>query len=380
MFIGLPKERALAEHRVALTPKTLLKICSQNLKVLVEKGAGEAAGFSDTEYEKNGGECIASRAELFNRADIITCISWDYNRDDNHLLHKKQILIGLLKPYHFEQEIISLAKRDVSTFSLELMPRISRSQSMDVLSSQASVAGYKAALLAANNLTKIYPMLVTPAGTITPAHVLVIGAGVAGLQAVATSLRLGAVVHAYDIRSEVKEQVESLGAKFLEESLIAENCQAQDGYAKDMGKEFNLKQQKLLTKALSCSDVVITTAEIPGKKAPSLISKEMLKYMKAGSIIIDLAAESGGNCEVTKIGETQKIHGIKVLGLKNPASSLSYHASEMYGNNIAAFLLNFIKDGQFQWNFDDDIIKKTLLTHEGKIYNNRIKEMLKPRK
>ncbi|MFT4553653.1 MAG: NAD(P) transhydrogenase subunit alpha [Chlamydiales bacterium] len=376
MLIGVPKERLEGERRVAITPKILSRLNKHKFQVLIEKGAGDAAGFSDAEYQEHDGVSISSRSELFSKADIITCVRWGYDEDDIKLLRKEQILIGMLNPHSSAEDIMSLANLGISAFSLELMPRISRSQNMDALSSQATVAGYKAALLGADQLPKMYPMMVTPAGTITPAHVLVIGAGVAGLQAVATSLRLGAVVHAYDIRPEVKEQVESLGAKFLEETLIAEENTSDNGYAREMGKEFNIRQQKLLTNALTHTDVVITTAEIPGKKAPVLITEEMLKSMKAQSIIIDLAAESGGNCEVTKAGKTLNVHGIKVFGVKNIASSMGHHASDMYAHNIAAFLLHSIKDGKFQWNFDDVIINDTLLTYQGDIYNERVKHWL----
>ena len=264
----------------------------------------------------------------------------------------------------------------VNAFALELLPRIARAQPMDVLSSMASIAGYKSVLLAAEALNKLFPMMITAAGTITPAHVFIVGVGVAGLQAIATAKRLGAVIRAYDVRPAVKEQVESLGAKFVEMELETEDSETSGGYAKAMDEDFYRRQREMMKEVVAESDVVITTALIPGKKAPILITEEMVKGMTSGSVIVDLAAEGGGNCELTKSGETIEAHGVQIIGIENLASTIPHHASQMYAKNLTAFLKILVDDGELNINMDDEIIRDTLLTYQGEVVNPRVKELL----
>lgn len=295
---------------------------------------------------------------------------------DLELIRSGQVVLGLLNPLGAPETARELAGRAITAFALELLPRISRAQPMDALSSMATIAGYKAVLLAAGALNKIYPMMITAAGTITPARVFVVGAGVAGLQAIATSRRLGAVVQSYDVRPAVKEQVESLGAKFLELELETEGAEASGGYAKAMGDEFYRRQREIMTHVVAESDVVITTAAVPGKKAPILLTEEMVQGMRPGSVIIDLAAEGGGNCELTWPGETVEAHGVTIMGPINLASTIPYHASHMYARNVTAFLQNLVEDGELRLNLEDEIIRDTLLTHEGEVVNTQVRELL----
>ncbi len=297
-------------------------------------------------------------------------------RSDLGLFKQNQSVIAFFEPLTPDESLTELAQKGVNVFSMELMPRITKAQSMDALSSMATVAGYKAVLLAAEKLPRMFPMFMTAAGTIAPARVFVIGAGVAGLQAIATAKRLGGVVKGYDIRPAVKEQVESLGAKFVEMELEAGNAEDKGGYAKAMGEEFYRKQRELMAKVIKESDVVITTAAVPGKKAPILITADMVKAMSPGSVIVDLAAERGGNCELTKPGETVEVNGVYIIGTDNLPSSVPFHASQMYARNITTFLLHLVKDGKLVINTEDEITSGTLITHNGQIVNPQVREIM----
>jgi len=339
------------------------------------------AGFPDEEYSAQGAELVSDRAEVFSKADVILQVraagaNPGAGSSDLALLREGQIMIAHCDPLSEPQSIPALAERHVTCFALEMLPRITRAQNMDVLSSMATISGYKAVLLAADALPRMFPMMMTAAGTITPARVFVMGAGVAGLQAIATARRLGAVVQAYDVRPVVKEQVESLGGKFVEMDLETETSETSGGYAKEMGEEFYRKQRELMTKVVAASDVVITTAAIPGKKAPILVTAEMVQGMAPGSVIVDLAAERGGNCELTRSGETVVEHGVTILGQENIPSSVPYHASEMYSKNISTFLLNLIAEKKLHLDLDDEIVRDTLLTRNGEVVNTRIRELL----
>jgi len=295
-------------------------------------------------------------------------------KTDLPLLRRDQVLVGFLRPLGSQETVEEIAATGAISFSVELMPRTTRAQSMDALSSMATICGYKAVLLAADELPRIFPMLTTAAGTITPARVLIIGAGVAGLQAIATARRLGAVASAYDLRPAAKEQVQSLGGRFVELPIEAKDAQDARGYARGQDESFYRNQRELLGKVVAESDVVITAAVVPGKKSPILVTKEMVARMAPGSVIVDLAAERGGNCELTHPGEIAIEHGITIVGLVNLASSVPYHASQMYARNLSAFLLLLVKDGKLQLNMDDEIIRETLLTRGGALVNPRVRE------
>jgi len=379
MIVGVPRESYPGERRVALVPVVIPNLAKAGLEVVVEAGAGAGAGFPDAEYAAKGAKILTERAEVFRVADIVLQVLCYGSNDqtgkaDVPLLRRGQVLIGFLRPLGSSEVIREIAATGVTSFSIELMPRSTRAQSMDGLSSMATICGYKAVLIAADTLPKIFPMLMTAAGTITPARVLVIGAGVAGLQAIATARRLGAVVSAYDLRPAVKEQVQSLGGRFVELPIEAKDAQDAGGYAKAQDEDFYRRQRELLGKVVAESDVVITTAVVPGKKSPVLVTREMVSGMAPGSVIVDLAAERGGNCELTKSGEQIVEHGVTIIGFLNLASSVPYHASQMYARNITSFLLPMIKEGKFQLNLEDDIIKSTLVTREGEVVNGRIRE------
>ncbi|MCZ6778754.1 MAG: Re/Si-specific NAD(P)(+) transhydrogenase subunit alpha [Acidobacteria bacterium] len=381
MIVGVPLESNPQERRVALVPALVPILAKAGLEILVEKGAGEKAGFPDVAYEERGARIASDRRQLFSSADLLAQVhgpaaNHDGGQADLALYRSGQVVVGLLNPLGAPQGARQLAETGVTAFSLELLPRVSRAQSMDVLSSMASIAGYKAAILAAGTLKKMYPMMITAAGTITPARVFVVGAGVAGLQAIATSRRLGALVQSYDVRPAVKEQVESLGAKFLELELETKGAEASSGYAKVMGEDFYRRQREMMTQVVADSDVVITTAAIPGKKAPVLLTEEMVRGMRLGSVIVDLAAEGGGNCELTRPGETLEVHGVTILGPINLPSTVSYHASQMYGKNVTTFLQNLVQKGAVLINRDDEIIRETLITHGGEVVNGRVRELL----
>jgi NAD(P) transhydrogenase subunit alpha len=378
MIVGVPIESYLHERRVALVPALVPTLTKAGLEVLVEKGAGEKAGFPDAAYQEQGARLVSDRTQLFASADVLLQVhGLSANPGANpELLHSDQILVGLMNPLGAPQAAQELAARGVTAFALELLPRITRAQPMDVLSAMATIAGYKAVLLAAELLPKMFPMMITAAGTITPARVFVVGAGVAGLQAIATARRLGAVVQAYDVRPAVKEQVESLGAKFVELKLETAGAEAASGYAKEMGEEFYRRQREMMTQVVADSDVVITTAAVPGKKAPILVTREMVKVMRPGSVIVDLAAEGGGNCDLTRPEETVETQGVYIIGPVNLPSTVPFHASQMYARNVTAFLRNLMKDGELRLNLEDPIIRDTLLTHKGEVVNSQVRELL----
>jgi NAD(P) transhydrogenase subunit alpha len=378
MIIGVPLESYSNERRVALVPAVVPTLVKAGLQVLMEKGAGENAGFPDAAYEAQGARLAPIRAQLFSSADVLLQAHGlsATPGTEFELFRSGQLVVGLLNPYGSLEAVRQLAAKGVTAFALELLPRISRAQPMDALTAMATLSGYKAVLLAAETLNKIFPMMMTAAGTITPAKVFVVGAGVAGLQAIATAWRLGAVVLAYDVRPAVKEQVESLGAKFVELPLESADAETAGGYAKAMGEEFYRRQREMMARVVTESDVVITTAAVPGKKAPILITAAMVQGMRLGSVIVDLAAETGGNCELTRPGETVEVHGVTIIGPINLPSTIPYHASMMYANNLAAFLQNLVQDGEVRLNLEDPIIRDTLLTHKGEVINPQVRELL----
>ena len=365
MKIGVPKETALNERRVALTPEIAGRLVKSGLAVLVQRGAGEAASFGDDAYATAGATGVASAAEVFEQSDVILKVQ-PPSSEEVRLCREGTALVALFQPSTERETVGQLAARKVTSFSLALLPRITRAQSMDVLSSQATVAGYKAVLIAAARSGRLFPMLVTAAGTLSPARVLVLGAGVAGLQAIATARRLGAVVSAFDVRPVVKEQVESLGAKFLE-LQIGEQAEGAGGYAKQLSEETHQRELAFIARHVKDADVVITTAAIPGKRAPILITKEAATAMKPGSVILDMAIETGGNCELTEAGTEVVRNGVIVLGPLNLPSTLPVHASQMYARNISSFLSLLVKDGALRLDFNDEIIRDTCVTHAGEV-------------
>ena len=378
--IGVPRETFPGERRVALIPRTSEALGKLGASIIVEQSAGIEAGFPDDQYVARGAK-IASRAEVFGQADIIVQVralgaNPEAGRADLALLRPGQTLIGFGEPLTSPREVADLAHAGVSFLSMELMPRITRAQSMDALSSMATIAGYRAVLMAAIELPKIFPMLMTAAGTLTAARAFILGAGVAGLQAIATARRLGAVVSAYDVRSAVREQIESLGGKFVVLNMEAAAAEGTGGYATAMDEAFYKRQRELLTEVLREQDVVITTAAVPGKKAPILVTKEMASAMAPGSVIVDIAAERGGNCELTRPGETVVHQGITILGPLNVPSTIPFHASQMYAANIVSFLKLMVQKGEFKMNRDDEIIRETLVTHGNEVVHARVGEAL----
>jgi len=380
MIVGVPVETYPSERRVALVPSVAADLAKAGLEVVVQRGAGEKAGFLDAAYQKVKARLVPDRAQLFSSADIILLVNPSNAHpgtgDDLELLRQGQIVLGLLNPFGAPQTAQKLAQRGVTAFALELLPRIGRAQSMDVLTSMATIAGYKAVLVAAGELNKMYPLMMTAAGTIRPSRVFVIGAGVAGLQAIATAHRLGAIVQAYDVRPAVKEQVESLGAKFVELELKTEGSEGSGGYAQAMDEEFYRRQREMMARVVAESDVVITTASVAGRKAPMLITEEAVQGMHSGSVILDLAAEGGGNCELTRPGEKVEYNGVTILGPTDLPSTVAHHASQMYARNVAAFLHNLVKEGQLDLNLEDEIIRDTLLAHQGEVVNPQVRELL----
>ncbi|MBN2580545.1 MAG: Re/Si-specific NAD(P)(+) transhydrogenase subunit alpha [Pirellulales bacterium] len=374
MIAGILRETFPGERRVALVPASVPNLVKAGMKVCLQGGAGLEAGYPDEQYTAKGVTIAGSREEVF-AADVLLQVraagaNPEAGTADRSHYRAGQIVIAQCDPLNQPQPARDLAPSGVTLFALELLPRITRAQSMDVLSSMATVAGYRAVLLAAGHLPRMFPMLMTAAGTITPAKVFVIGAGVAGLQAISTARRLGGVVSAYDVRPAVKEQIHSLGAKFVEMKL--ESAEGSGGYARQMDEAFYRKQRELMTKVVAESDVVITTAAIPGKKSPVLITAEAVAGMAPGSVIVDLAAERGGNCELTKADQTLKHHGVTILGPTNLPSEAPYHASQMYSKNITTFLLSLVKDGQIQIPADDEIVQATCVAREGKIVNPQL--------
>ncbi len=379
--MGVPRETFPGERRVALVPGVLPSLGKAGIRVLLESGAGTPAGYPDSAYEGKEAKVVDSRAELFGSADVILQVhafgdNPEAGRDDNGLFRAGQVVIGLCNPLGAPEAVREAAGLGVTVFSLELLPRITRAQSMDALSSMSTVAGYKAVLLAAAELPRMFPLLMTAAGTVSPARVFVVGAGVAGLTAIATARRLGAVVEAYDVRAAVKEQVESLGAKFVELPLPAESAEGEGGYAREQDEEFYRRQRETMSRVVAASDVVITTAQVPGKKAPLLITGEMVAGMGPGSVIVDLAAEQGGNCEATRAGETVDRHGVTILGPVNLPATVPYHASQMYAKNIAAFLLHVGKEGKFAQDPADEIARETLVARGGDVVHPRVRAAL----
>lgn len=378
---GVPTETYPGERRVAMVPAATAVLKKNSVEILIQCGAGESAGFPDAEYAGKGFRLASSREEIFETAEVILQVrspgaNPDLGRADLPLLRRGQVVIGFGEPLTTGHIAEELARREVTSFAVELMPRITRAQSMDALSSMATIAGYKAALIAADHLPRMFPMLMTAAGTIAPARVLVIGAGVAGLQAIATARRLGAVVSGYDVRPAVKEQVESLGARFVVLDLESSGAEDKGGYAKAMGEEFYRRQRDLMAGVLAENNVVITTAAVPGKKAPVLITREMVQRMQPGSLIVDIAAERGGNCELTRPGEEVEEAGVRILGPVNLPSTVPYHASQMYARNIAAFLSYLIRDGRLAIDPDDEIVRETMVTHAGSVVHPRVRELL----
>jgi NAD(P) transhydrogenase subunit alpha len=374
MRVGVPRETWPGETRVAVIPAAVPPLVKSGLEVAVESGAGTAAGFPDEVYRSQGAS-VVSRGDLFRTADILLQVR--ATPVDSSLLRSGQTLIGFADPLGNPEAVHQLAPSGINLFSMELMPRITRAQSMDALSSMATIAGYKAVLLAANTLPRMFPMLMTAAGTISPARVFIMGAGVAGLQAISTARRLGAKVEAYDVRPAVKEQVQSLGAKFVELPLESADAEDKGGYAKAQDESFYRRQREMMLKIVAASDVVITTALIPGKRAPILLTTEMVEKMAPGSVVVDLAAERGGNCELTKPDEIVVHRGVTILGPSNPPSLVPYHASQMYSKNITTFLAHLLgKDGSGQSvlpiNTDDEITRETLLTRLGAVVHPRV--------
>ncbi len=379
MIVGVPREIFPGERRVALVPGALPSLKKSGLDVVLEENAGFEAGYPDPDYVAKGARIVKDRAEVFQSADIVVQVLCHGSNDktgkaDVPLYRRDQILIGFLRPLGALETLQDIARAGVTSFAVELMPRTTRAQSMDALSSMGTICGYKAVLIAADTLPRLFPMMTTAAGTVTPGRVFVIGAGVAGLQAIATARRLGAVTSAYDMRPAVKEQVHSLGARFVELPIEATDAQDAGGYAQAQDESFYRRQRELLTRVIADNDVVITAAVIPGKKSPVLITRDMVAGMAPGSVIIDLAAERGGNCELTKMGEKVVESGVTIIGWLNLANGVPHDASQMYARNIAAFLANLVKEGKARVDADDDIIRSTLVTRSGKVVNSRVRE------
>ena len=380
MKVAVVKESLAGERRVALVPSCVPTLVKAGLEVLVQSGAGQEAGFLDQAFADKGATIVSSRDEAY-AADIVVQIraaGADANKGaaDRTRTRQGQIVIGTCDPLGESQAAAEFAKTGATLFSLELIPRITRAQSMDVLSSQATIAGYRAVLLAAMELPKMFPMMMTAAGTLTAAKVFVVGVGVAGLQAIASGRKLGGVVSAYDVRPACREQVESLGGKFVEMPLENKGAEDKGGYAKAMDEEFYRKQRELMASVVAQSDVVITTAAIPGKKSPLLVTADAVRGMQSGSVIIDLAAERGGNCELTKADQRTIVHGVTILGPTNIAAEVPQHASQMFANNVTKFLLNMVKKGELIMNLEDEIIRDTLVTRNGEVVQSRVREIL----
>jgi len=382
VIVGVPRESYPGERRVAIVPAVVPILAKAGFEVVVEVGAGEQAGYPDAAYVDKRAKILSDRASVFTAADIIVQVLCYGSNDvtgkaDLPLLRRNQVLLGFLRPFGSADVIQEIAAAGVTSFSVELVPRTTRAQSMDALSSMGTICGYKAVLLAAETSIRIFPMMTTAAGTITPARVFVIGAGVAGLQAISTARRLGAVASAYDMRVASKEQVQSLGGRFVELPIEAKDAQDARGYGTAQDETFYARQRELLTRVVAESDVVITAAVIPGKKSPVLITADMVKGMAPGSVIVDLASERGGNCELTRTGETVRQYGVTIIGAINLASSVPYHSSQMYARNISTFLAYMMKDGKLQLNQQDEIIRETMVTHGGEIVNTRVRDFFK---
>ncbi len=381
MKVGVPRETFPGERRVALVPANVPLLTKAGLQVVVEAGAGASAGFNDQDYVSKGGQILPDRGELFQAADVLVQVrtaaaNAAAGAADLALVRRGQIVIGMADPLGAAPAVQQFAATGGVLFALELIPRITRAQSMDILSSQATVAGYRAVLLAAQELPKMFPLMMTAAGTLTAAKIFVIGAGVAGLQAIATSRRLGGVVQAYDVRPACREQVESLGAKFVEVPIDAGQAEDKGGYAKAMDEDFYRRQRELMSEVVAACDVVITTAAIPGKKSPLLVPADAVRRMAPGSVIVDLAAERGGNCELSRPDERVVEQGVVILGPTNLPSDVPRDASQMFGHNVTRFLLNMTKDQQVRINLSDEIVRDTLIARDGDVVQPRIREAL----
>ncbi|ERS91118.1 hypothetical protein Q671_00805 [Halomonas sp. PBN3] len=372
------RERYPGESRVALTPANVATLTGLGCEVFVETGAGDAAGFANDVYREAGAEILETRAQLLDQSEIVLCVDGAHEEALADL-RDGHICIGMLDPLNKTERFLGLAKRNITSLALELVPRISRAQSMDALSSIATLAGYKAVLLAASQAPRIFPMMMTAAGTLNPSRVFIMGAGVAGLQAAATAKRLGAVVEAYDVRPAARDQILSVGAKPIELELDTSSSEGQGGYASEQDDDFLRRQREQMADVLAQQDVVVTTAAIPGAKAPILITEEMVKRMKPGAVIVDLAAERGGNCELTQAGETLEAYGVTIIGPTNIAASLPHHASQMYGRNMENLLRHLLdEEGKLALDFEDEILDETVVTHGGEVRAARIRERLAP--
>ena len=382
MIIGIPSEIKAGEKRVAMSPANVQSLTDRSVKVLIQADAGSAAGYPDAEYSAAGATITADRAEIFASADIILQVqsfgSNNENSDDDLArLRSGQLIIGMMDPLASPQAAQAVADRGGTAIALELVPRISRAQSMDVLSSMATLAGYKAVLMGASAAPRIFPMLMTAAGTLQPARVLIMGVGVAGLQACATAKRLGAVVEAYDVRPAAREQILSVGAKPIELDLDTGESEGAGGYAKEQGEDFLRRQRELMTEVVAQQDIIITTAAIPGAKSPILVTEDMVKAMKPGAVIVDLAAERGGNCDLTEQGKTVMAHDVTILGPENVPSELAYHASQMLGKNMQTLLeLILDEEGNLNLDFNDEIVAGTVVAHQGEVPHPHMRKLL----
>lgn len=380
MIIGVPKEIATGERRVGLVPDGVKALKKLGVDVLIESGAGVEAGFTDQSYTDEGAKIAASAAELYGAADIVVKIAppqiGGATGNEIEALREGAAVISLMKPLDMPELAAQFAARKVTAFSVELMPRITRAQSMDVLSSQSTIAGYRAVLMAAMALPRVFPMMVTAAGTLRPAKAFVIGAGVAGLQALGSAKRIGAVTSAYDTRVAVREQVQSVGAKFIELDLETSDSEDSGGYAKAETEEFYIKQREELGKHVALADVVITTALVPGREAPLLITADAVRKMRPGSVIVDLAAEKGGNCELTEADKTIVVHGVTIIGDTNLPTHVPAHASQMYSKNVTTFLDHLLDEGKLVIDREDEITAGTLIAYEGEVINEMIRSRL----
>jgi NAD(P) transhydrogenase subunit alpha len=382
VIIGIPSEIKTGEKRVAMSPANVQSLTDKSVKVLIQSDAGNAAGYPDNEYLAAGATITGDRAEIFASADIVLQVqSFGSNNensaDDLAMIRQGQLIIGMMDPLASPQAALDVAGKGATAIALELVPRISRAQSMDVLSSMATLAGYKAVLMGASSSPRIFPLLMTAAGTLQPARVLIMGVGVAGLQACATAKRLGAVVEAYDVRPAAREQILSVGAKPVELDLDTGESEGAGGYAKAQGEDFLQRQRELMTAVVAEQDIIITTAAIPGAKSPILVTEDMVVAMKSGSVIVDLAAERGGNCDLTEQGQTIVAHGVTIIGPENVPSDLPYHASQMYGKNMETLLALILSDnGELELNFDDEIVAGTVVAHHGEIPHGHMRKLL----
>ena len=381
MIIGITRELVAGENRVSLCPDNVQSLVDKGLELWVEQNAGAQAGFSDDDYISVGAKVVSDRDELFAKSDVILQVqSFGSNTenadDDLKRLKAKQLVIGMMDPLAQPQAAQQVADTGATAIALEMVPRISRAQSMDVLSSMATLAGYRSVLLGAEAAPRILPMLMTAAGTLQPARVLIMGVGVAGLQACATAKRLGAVVEAYDVRPAAREQIISVGATPVELDLPTESSEGAGGYAKKQSEEFLRMQREQMTEVVARQDIIITTAAIPGAKSPILVTEDMLKAMKTGSVLVDLAAERGGNCESTQMGKTVVAHGVTIVGPENLASDAAFHASQMYGNNIQTLLELILEEGQINLDFEDEIVAGTVIAHGGEVPHPYMRKLL----